>query len=194
MRPLATRAELPALLVELGLTGAGVEVGVQEGAHAAHLLRNWPGVLFAVDPWRADEGADYVDIANVTQDEQDRRHLVTVRNLFEWSKIARCHVWRMAGADAASFFPMRSLDLVYLDARHDYASVIADLAAWTPLVKPSGILAGHDYLDGEITFEGFDRPTVFGVKRAVDEWARLMGWALTVTTEEQFPTWYVEVP
>jgi glycosyltransferase involved in cell wall biosynthesis len=33
---------------------------------------------------------------------------------------------------------------VFLDAAHDYASVMADLAAWAPKVAPGGTLAGHD--------------------------------------------------
>jgi hypothetical protein len=36
-------------------------------------------------------------------------------------------------------------DLVHLDGGHDYASVLADLRAWWPLVKPGGILIGDDY-------------------------------------------------
>ncbi len=40
-----------------------------------------------------------------------------------------------------------SLDLVFLDGAHDYHSVTADIRAWRPKVKPSGILAGHDYCD-----------------------------------------------
>lgn len=203
MRQIATRAEFPALLVEEGLTGVGVEVGVQEGVHARHILEHWPGTLFAVDPWRYYP--DYADLANVDQDTHDARYRITIRQLFDFSKVARAHVWRMTSAEAAMFFTPRSLDFVYLDARHDYAGVVADLAAWTMLIKPGGILAGHDYLDGALTFSGTDAagnpivgnctvPTVFGVKRAVDEWAANMEWTVYVTTEEAFPTWYIKVP
>lgn len=46
---------------------------------------------------------------------------------------------------ASAFFPDRSIDWVHLDARHDYASVKADIAAWLPKVKPGGWLSGDDY-------------------------------------------------
>lgn len=192
MRVIATRAEFPALLVELGLTGAGVEVGVQHGEHAAHILQHWPGALTVVDPWRAY--GDYTDIANVSQGEQDDIYRGALVRLLPFSLTGRCQVWRLTGREASTLFAPRSLDFVYLDARHDYAAVRQDLIDWTPVMKPGGILAGHDYLDGTIMFTGFDRPTEFGVKRAVDEWAAARGWTVHATEAERFPSWYCEVP
>jgi hypothetical protein len=46
---------------------------------------------------------------------------------------------------AATFFPDRALDWVHLDARHEYADVRADIAAWLPKVKSGGWLSGDDY-------------------------------------------------
>src|SRR5262245_27614571 len=46
---------------------------------------------------------------------------------------------------AARLFSNASLDWVHLDARHDYASVKADIEAWLPKVKPGGWLSGDDY-------------------------------------------------
>jgi hypothetical protein len=46
---------------------------------------------------------------------------------------------------AAGLFGDASLDWVHLDARHDYASLKADIQAWLPKVKPGGWLSGDDY-------------------------------------------------
>ena len=46
---------------------------------------------------------------------------------------------------AARLFSDASLDWVHLDARHDYASVKADIEAWLPKVKAGGWLSGDDY-------------------------------------------------
>ena len=46
---------------------------------------------------------------------------------------------------AARLFGDRSLDWVHLDARHDYASVKADIEAWLPKLKAGGWLSGDDY-------------------------------------------------
>ena len=46
---------------------------------------------------------------------------------------------------ASRLFADASLDWVHLDARHDYASVKADIEAWLPKVKRGGWLSGDDY-------------------------------------------------
>lgn len=46
---------------------------------------------------------------------------------------------------ASELFTRASLEWVHLDARHDYASVKADIEAWLPKVKPGGWLSGDDY-------------------------------------------------
>lgn len=39
----------------------------------------------------------------------------------------------------------KSLDLIFIDGAHDYKSVMADLQAWLPKLKPGGTMSGHDY-------------------------------------------------
>ena len=46
---------------------------------------------------------------------------------------------------AAQLFPDRSLAWVHIDARHDYDSVSADIAAWEPKVRVGGWLSGDDF-------------------------------------------------
>lgn len=46
---------------------------------------------------------------------------------------------------AATFFADRSIDWVHLDARHDYESLKADIAAWQPKLTADGWLSGDDY-------------------------------------------------
>jgi hypothetical protein len=47
--------------------------------------------------------------------------------------------------NASRLFGDASVDWVHLDARHDYASVKADIQAWLPKIKPGGWLSGDDY-------------------------------------------------
>jgi predicted O-methyltransferase YrrM len=47
--------------------------------------------------------------------------------------------------NASRLFQPESVDFCFIDGDHQYASVMADLQAWWPRIKPGGVLAGHDY-------------------------------------------------
>lgn len=121
------------------------------------------------------------------QAEHDRYHDETVRCLARFGE--RSTIWRMFGADAAGRIPHHALDFIYLDARHDYASVLEDLEVWHDRVRPGGVLDGHDYING--TFSDGD----FGVRSAVDEFFVRRGWSVGVTRADgPWLSWYVIVP
>lgn len=48
-------------------------------------------------------------------------------------------------AESAWWFPDESLDFVFNDAGHDYASLKKSLASYMPKVKKGGVFGGHDY-------------------------------------------------
>ena len=54
-------------------------------------------------------------------------------------------------AEAKSAFGDSSLAGIWIDAAHDYSSVVKDLAAWYPKVKPNGIFSGHDWTWPEVS-------------------------------------------
>ncbi len=179
------RHMLPHLLNGLGLTGIGTEIGVQEGSFSRHVLRHWKGrLLYSVDPWREFSGAKYVDVANVSQAQQDRLYVETIQRLLPFG--ARSVLWRLTSREAASIIADGALDFCYVDADHCYEAVVEDIALWFPKVKRGGILAGHDYIpDGEYPFGRF------GVQRAVHEFVARQHLELMLTEETQFPSWFV---
>jgi hypothetical protein len=81
------------------------------------------------------------------------------RNLLECGVSDTVTLVVAPSARAARLFAPASVDFVFIDAGHDYQSVLSDLAAWWPRVKPGGVLAGHDYGD----------PAWPGGKQAVDQ-------------------------
>jgi hypothetical protein len=183
---LARRNDLPLLLNRRGLLGCGVEVGVKAGVFSERLLADWRGRhLISVDPW-AKADAEYVNLDNVEQDVHDGFYAETLARLERFGE--RSSVWRLTGEEAAERIPHHSLDFVYLDARHDYASVRDDLAAWHPKLRPGGIRAGHDYIDG--TFLNGD----FGVRSAVDEFAAAHSLGVRATfMDSPWNSWFVLV-
>jgi hypothetical protein len=45
----------------------------------------------------------------------------------------------------ASRIPNGTLDLVFIDAAHDYRNARADILAYWPKLKSTGVMAGHDF-------------------------------------------------
>jgi hypothetical protein len=182
------REELPYLLNRRGLLGCGVEVGVKRGEFSELLLSRWQGRhLISVDPWAEAPPEDYVDVANVHQAEHDAFYDETLTRLRGFGE--RSSVWRQTGEEAARAIPHHCRDFVYLDARHDRESVREDLVTWTPKVRPGGVIAGHDYVDGH--HEEGD----FGVRSAVDEHFGNLGWRVRATfADAPWLSWWVAVP
>ena len=125
-----------------------VEIGSWQGQSAIHLCQrlqdiNKPAVVHCVDTFLGEqEQPAHVDIV--------AGHGGTVLHVFK-DNIAAAGVADMIqihqgdSAESAADFADGTLDFVFIDAAHDYDSVVKDLAAWWPKLKPGGIFAGHDY-------------------------------------------------
>lgn len=146
--------------------GVGVEVGVERGLFSKIICSHNPRVkLFGVDPWKK-EHSDGRYVSRYSQDRIntfiDNANILTKG--YNWTPIRKFSV------DAAKDFEGESLDFVYIDAAHDYESVVEDIKAWYPKVKMGGIISGHDYAD----------IVGFGVVRAVDEFVNLYSLDLVI--------------
>ena len=181
---LRSRYELPFVLNSMNLVGEGVELGVQLGHFSASILSAWQGAcLNSVDPWREFPQTEYEDASNVSQVEQDRIFNEATARLEAFG--SRSRVLRMTSQEAAPLFRAGQLDFVYIDAQHHYEAARDDIETWYPKVRKGGILAGHDYLEGE------REAGYFGVKRAVDEFVARRGLRLVVSAEGDWPSWFV---
>lgn len=140
------------------------ELGTFQGRSAVAIACALPpgGVLFCVDHFEStilDPGQARPPRAEITRANLD----ALAANLDAFGVRDRVTVLVGATRDAAKRFPPASLDLVFVDAGHDYASVRADLAGWYPLLRPGGWLVCDDYT-----------PEWPGVVQAVNE-SRLPG-------------------
>jgi hypothetical protein len=185
------REELPAVLNARGLTGIAAEVGVRRGTYSHLLLWNWRGAkLISIDPWLEDAPNAYVDKSNVSQSKHERLYEDTKKRLAPFGP--RSEIWRLTSVRAAKRVHDRSIDFVYIDARHDYESVLEDLRAWFPKVRTGGIISGHDYVTGSFP-QG-----EFGVSKAVDEFFGARNIPVFTTQArspaDPFATWLVQIP
>lgn len=151
----------------------GAEIGVWEGKHAAALLELNPALeLLLVDPYAPQPG--YRERKN------DAAYLDAARRNAE-ARLARFtgHTFlRAPSVLAAASVRDQSLDFVFIDADHSYRGAMADLIAWSPKVRPGGLICGHDF--------GTNPGRFIDVERAVRDYTAAAGidpWF--VTDDEQ---------
>lgn len=180
------REDFGEFLNQRGLLGEAAEIGVQRGLFSRTLLDRWQGKrLHLVDPWRHFSDG-YQDIGNVSDAEHEACLQAARDNLAAHSD--RYAIHRKCSLDAVAEFADESLDFVYVDANHSYQGALDDMLAWFPKVKPGGVFAGHDYLDGMLA------AGEFGVKSAVRAFECQTGLIARGTQDPPWPSWYLTKP
>ncbi|MBW4481628.1 MAG: class I SAM-dependent methyltransferase [Tildeniella torsiva UHER 1998/13D] len=126
----------------LGLLAKGkkcvVEVGVFEGAASKIICENMDihGILYLVDPYFKSLKIERVLNFSTTE-------YIARKNL-------DCHKGKTkfvkkTSIEAAKTCSLNtSADLIFIDAQHDYTSVLQDFKAWAPLLSDNGVMAFHD--------------------------------------------------
>jgi len=110
------------------------------------------GHVLCVDPWRnylSEEDIETSATPDVLRDMAQALESGQVFTLFDHN-IRAAQVSEMVQplrgrfGDVASSIPPESCDIVYIDANHAYAAVMADLECAARLVRPGAILCGDD--------------------------------------------------
>ena len=137
-----------------------VEIGSWKGRSSSHMATmiangNKQVKFDCIDIWDGTIGHQ----ANTNIEDQD---VLKMYNTFLGNKLYNLFLKNMkpveghytpiraASLDAVKQYADSSLDFVFIDAAHDYDNVRADIIAWSPKVKPGGMLSGHDYQDPDV--------------------------------------------
>ena len=113
----------------------GVELGVKCGDTLAHILKECQNVsMIGVDLWQAAPGYESWD------HDDNMSQAAAVADAYP----GRLTLMRECTWDAAGSFEDGSLDFVFVDGDHRTESVLRDIAAWRPKIRPGGMLCGHD--------------------------------------------------
>jgi predicted O-methyltransferase YrrM len=168
--PVANRTELARCIGRAGFHDCA-EIGVLEGGYSERMAQNIPGInLICVDTWEPSRNHRSARWMHV--------HFRTARRRL---KDYNVRFMKMPSLEAAALVPDQSRDFVYIDALHDAKSVMEDITAWEPKVRPGGVVAGHDW-------------THRGVTAAVESYVMLHNIAPLYTTlsceEDVNPSWY----
>lgn len=113
----------------------GAEIGAAIGITTEFILNRCPTLnnLTIVDLWEPVTGSSLFDRPDMEQ---------IFRKKFE--KEPKVSILKGVSWEGGSEIDDDSLDFVFVDASHDYDSVVKDIAAWFPKVKSGGIFCGHD--------------------------------------------------
>ena len=168
------------LLPHLGVSGLGIEIGVQSGDYARMMLEVTNLHLILLDSWRKLD--NYPDMSNIPTENNLWLMNNALKTLMPYE--GRFTIMRELSEVAVAWFKDELFDFVYLDANHSEAFVSKDLELWWPKVKKGGIMAGHDYLNLKNEINDF------GVKTAVDRFFTEKNHLVGVV-DHPFPTWYV---
>jgi hypothetical protein len=149
-----------------------IEIGTDRGLYAAEFLTIWNGeILYCVDPYEPYPEMPW---------NRDADMWMAAMRLAPFGP--RVRMVRTTSTEFAK--TLRQPHFVYIDAAHNYASVLEDVTTWWPLVIPGGLLAGDD----------FDREHV-EVMRAVTAFAEMERLPLQLTTDyNRPPSWFIEKP
>jgi len=131
----------------------GVEIGVRDADNAARLLQLTSIYLYGVD------------IRRWPQIDQ-------LYNAYPH----RFKFYHMASNLASDFFSDGELDFIYIDADHNYASVMQDIIMWYPKLKVGGVFSGDDYCNCWNPAEG-----QYGIVKAVEEFIEDMDVEISIS-------------
>lgn len=132
------------------------EIGVAQGNFSQEILdRCQPSALHLIDPWDSELDPRYS--SSSFERIKKKLHKEIDNGMV---KLERGYSHDILPKMKEDFF-----DWVYIDGAHDYKSVKLDLEMCKRVVKPGGIIAGHDYIR-------WVSPTKrYGVMEAVNEFS-----------------------
>ncbi|OLP18786.1 hypothetical protein BST81_08585 [Leptolyngbya sp. 'hensonii'] len=115
-----------------------VEVGVYEGVASRIFCQVMAktGRLYLIDPYFLDLKLE--KLLGFSFPEYIAKQMVR-----DWGQ--QLEFVRLTSVAAAKALPLQGqADLIFVDAQHDYESVLQDFHTWTPMLTPQGVMAFHD--------------------------------------------------
>jgi len=161
---LATREDL---LLKLKPNAVVAEIGVFKADFSQKIMQaTKPQKMFLIDVWGSDRYND--------------SHFEKVTKIFANEiESGQVEIIRKLSFDGIQDLEDSSLDWVYLDTDHMLETTRKELALLESKIKPGGIIAGHDYIQGN--WNGGYR---YGVVEAVREFCIAKNWKLVYLTHE----------
>lgn len=115
-----------------------IEVGVFEGVASSVFCGSMhpEGKLYLVDPYF--HGLKVEKLLNFSTTE-----FIAKRSVKKWQPQVK-FIKETSAVASQKLNLQRQADLIFIDARHDYDSVLEDFIVWSPMVAENGVIAFHD--------------------------------------------------
>lgn len=156
-----------ALLEEMKNGAIVAEIGVDEGEFSEKILnKTKPAVLHLVDIWGSKRY-------------NDEKYLRVIDKFTELINVGKIRIHRNLSIDAVVDFPESYFDWIYIDTDHSFKTTQQELIMYASKLKPSGIIAGHDYSMGN-----WVKSYRYGVIEAVHKFCVENEWELVFITAE----------
>ncbi len=164
-RTVPTRLDLLNLLPKNSI---GAEMGVDEGEFSKAVLRVVrPKKLYLIDSWDSER---FGESKHTSVQDEFRSEI----------NLGRIEILRGYSHQTLGQFPDHYFDWVYIDTDHTYRNTKLELEVSLRKVKKDGVIAGHDYVEGNAT-----SGVRYGVLQAVDDFCLEHGWEIRVLTAEK---------
>lgn len=143
------------------------EIGVDKGEYSELILRiTKPEKLHLIDMWSSKR--------------YHEKLMKTVKNKFHKEISEKTIIInRGVSTEAVNGFEDNYFDWIYIDTGHSYETTAEELKLYSQKVKPSGIIAGHDFIIGN-----WDSGFRYGVIEAVYEFCVNNDWEIIYLTME----------
>jgi hypothetical protein len=160
----ATKRCDPIVVVEIGVWKGGSTITMAQSLKEAHAN----GVVIAVDTWLGSvehwlTDSFFTDLAiDHGYPSLMRKFMNNVIDSGLTDYVLPIPLDSQSAASLLQIWNIRP-DVIHLDGSHQYETVLADIKAWWPLLKPNGLFIGDDY----VVSGGWP-----GVRQAFDEFFR----------------------
>jgi hypothetical protein len=177
MKKFKTRQDL---MKSLPLNMNIAEVGVFKGEFSKFIFEFLkPNNLYLIDIFEGytasgDQDGNNIQVVNLDEE------LASLQNYFQNNQ----NVFFLKGWSHLQIekIPDNHLDMIYIDAGHEYEDVKKDLLASFPKVKPNGYICGHDYEMNRFP----------GLFRAVNEFCQENNLKISCIAEDGCPTFLIQ--
>jgi len=164
LKVLSNREVLLELLPKNGIVA---EIGVNKGEFSQKILKiNKPQQLHLVDAWDSERYHDGL-----------RKGVESAFSAQISSGMVSIH--QGYSTELSKGFPDNFFDWIYIDTDHSYKLTKSELQAYQCKIKQGGIIAGHDYTQGN-----WGKLYRYGVMEAVHEFCVKENWELLYLTLE----------